>query len=738
MNFAICRLFCRSSSPALRAGAVLAAFTTFASAQSAIAVLQTGVAQPVSMAVNEITNKIYVTHGLDYNITVIDGATNTATEIPISYYATAIAVNPVTNKIYVLQSANGLVVIDGATNQTTTIPGIGGASMALNPTTNKIYITDIPSGVTVIDGATNAVTAIPANGAPLVAAGAPITVNSTTNKIYIANTGNSAVNVIDGATNVMTAIQSNLYFPIALDINPAANKIFVVNRNDAGSIGGITVIDGATNQTTAIQAATSGAGIGMIAVNSATNKAYVTNETANSVTVFDGNSNTATNVPVGRGPSWLAVNQATNKIYVLDYNGSGLSVIDGATNVAVTTLGVSQPLTEVVNPATDRIYVTGVPNTVAVFAGAAALQFVPVAPCRAADTRLTNGPFGGPALASGTSRSFVVPNSGCAIPSNAAAYSLNVTVVPEAGLGFLSIGPSASSLSSVSTLNSDGRVKANAAIVQAGTNGAVSVYVSDASHVILDVNGYFVAGDSTALTFFPVAPCRVADTRSAAGSLGGPGLSAGVTRQFPVQSSSCGIPNVAQAYSLNITAVPRQGLGYLAAWPAGGAQPPTSTLNSSGAVTANAAIVQAGVGGAVNIYASDDSDVILDVNGYFAPQSQGGLSLYTVTPCRALDTRSSSGAFSGTLNVAVSQNPCLDAPAAQAFALNVTAVPLGGLSYLTLWPQGQAQPFVSTLNASGGAIASNMAIVPAAAGAISAFATDRTQLIVDLAGYFAP
>ena len=44
----------------------------------------------------------------------------------------------------------------------------------------------------------------------------------------------------------------------------------------------------------------------------------------------------------------------------------------------------------------------------------------------------------------------------------------------------------------------------------------------------------------------------------------------------------------------------------------------------------------------------------------------------------------------------------------------------------------------STLNSSDGSIASNMAIVPTNNGAIDAFATDTTQLILDISSYFAP
>jgi hypothetical protein len=39
----------------------------------------------------------------------------------------------------------------------------------------------------------------------------------------------------------------------------------------------------------------------------------------------------------------------------------------------------------------------------------------------------------------------------------------------------------------------------------------------------------------------------------------------------------------------------------------------------SGATLANAAIVPAGAGGAIDIFVSDPTDVIIDINGYFAP-----------------------------------------------------------------------------------------------------------------------
>ena len=65
-------------------------------------------------------------------------------------------------------------------------------------------------------------------------------------------------------------------------------------------------------------------------------------------------------------------------------------------------------------------------------------------------------------------------------------------------------------------------------------------------------------------------------------------------------------------------------------------------------------------------------------------------------------------------------------------------VPNGQLSYLTLWPDTEDQPLVSTLNAIDKSITSNMAIVPNINGKTDAYAAGSTQLILDISGYFAP
>lgn len=136
--------------------------------------------------------------------------------------------------------------------------------------------------------------------------------------------------------------------------------------------------------------------------------------------------------------------------------------------------------------------------------------------------------------------------------------------------------------------------------------------------------------------FISVNPCRIMDTRASGGFVGlfgPPSLVGGATRSIPIPSSSCGIPGTARAYSLNVTVIPKTGsLAFLTIWPTGQTQPNVSTLNSwDGSVLANAAIVPAGTNGAINVFATDNADLVVDVNGYFAPPAASSLMFFPRT-----------------------------------------------------------------------------------------------------------
>jgi YVTN family beta-propeller protein len=719
---------------------VLLTISLPAAAQTLITTVTVGT-YPVALAANPTTNKIYVVNQNSNNLTVIDGATYGTTTVLTGDFPNAVAVNAVSNKIYVANWGSGSVtVVDGATNVTTTVAaGDHPFALAVNAVTNKIYVANYSSSnVTVIDGASNETTTASAGRNPFALA-----VNPATNKIYVADSGSNDAAIIDGATNLTTMVAAGIY-PRAVAVDPFANKIYVANYSSSN----VSVIDGATNLVTTVAAGTYP---DAVAVNPITGQAYVTNSGSGTATVIDETTLATTTVAAGSSPTAIDIDLMTNKVYLTNDSWSGtVTMIDGANNSTMSiSLGSGTwPVAIAVNPLTNVVYVANPEaDSVSIIAGASsgAVQFLPVTPCRVVDTRQPNGPFGGPSLGSGGSRSFAVPQSSCNIPSAALAYSLNVTVAPLQGaLGYLTIWPTGLPQPVVSTLNSlDGRVKANAAIVPAGAGGAVSVYATNSTNVILDINGYFLPPAGSTLQFYSLAPCRVVDTRNARGALGGPSLSGGQARDFPVLASNCQVPSSAQAYSMNFTVVPvaGQALGYLTVWPAGLPQPLVSTLNNPTAtIVANAAIVPAGAGGAIAVYPSQNTQLIVDINGYFAAPASGGLSLYPAAPCRVLDTRSTGGAFSGERSppVNVAASACNLPSTAQGYVFNATVIPVGSLGYLTLWADGDRRPTASTLNAVDGAVTSNMAIVGNQDGQTDAYADGLTQLLMDISSYFAP
>ena len=135
-----------------------------------------------------------------------------------------------------------------------------------------------------------------------------------------------------------------------------------------------------------------------------------------------------------------------------------------------------------------------------------------------------------------------------------------------------------------------------------------------------------VSLSTSPLPLIGITPCRLVDTRDASmpPGYGPPELSAGVPRSFTL-AGECGIANGAQAVSLNITVVSPTGIGYVLIYPQGSAQPVVSTLNyTAGETLANAAIVPLGNGGGITVASAiADTELLIDVNGYFAAAGVG-------------------------------------------------------------------------------------------------------------------
>jgi hypothetical protein len=128
-------------------------------------------------------------------------------------------------------------------------------------------------------------------------------------------------------------------------------------------------------------------------------------------------------------------------------------------------------------------------------------------------------------------------------------------------------------------------------------------------------------GCAAPVGFFTVTPCRLVDTRSAAGPLGGPALAAKAERTFMVVGN-CAIPAGAQAVSVNVTVTQGSTIGDLRLYPGTAFAPSTSVINyRAGQTRANNGVISLGASGDLTVRCDQPGGgtvhFILDVNGYF-------------------------------------------------------------------------------------------------------------------------
>jgi hypothetical protein len=136
----------------------------------------------------------------------------------------------------------------------------------------------------------------------------------------------------------------------------------------------------------------------------------------------------------------------------------------------------------------------------------------------------------------------------------------------------------------------------------------------------LDVNAFvFGLYDTTTLSLYTVAPCRVVDTRNPPGGHGAPALAAGQDRTFNL-AGHCGLPTGVRAVSANVTVTQPTAAGFLTLYP-GGPAPIASNINyRAGQTRANNVVLPVGGSGEIVVrcgQSSGTTQFILDVNGYF-------------------------------------------------------------------------------------------------------------------------
>jgi YVTN family beta-propeller protein len=242
---------------------------------------------PVGIAVNPVTNKIYVTNQYSNTVSVIDGDKDTEEEtISVGALPYDVDVDHLTNRIYVANLGSHYVsVIDGETNrEVANITNIRTpVGLDVDPTNSYLYVTSIDTNTLLkVDTVNNKVvdktTKVGLN---------PYTVDikPRTNKIYVSNLGSNDISVIDGDsfTSLKNITVGNL--PVGLAASPRSNTVYVANRGSDT----VSVIDSISD--TVIKNLTVGHEPNGIDINFRTNMIYVTNTGSSTVSVIDGDTN---------------------------------------------------------------------------------------------------------------------------------------------------------------------------------------------------------------------------------------------------------------------------------------------------------------------------------------------------------------------------------------------------------------------------------------------------------------
>ncbi len=289
----------------------------------------------------------------------------------------------------------------------------------------------------------------------------------------------------------------------------------------------------------------------------------------------------------------------------------------------------------------------------------------------------------------------------------------------------------------------------------------VSDWMGTSPDAPVNLFSYPVNQPPGALVSFP--PVRICDTRSGNPSqlTGGAAQCNGrtLTPQVPLEVQVAGVGAVPAggltAAVLNVTVTNPASPGYLTVYPAGSPAPPTSNLNfTSNETVANQVQVGLGASGAVMVLASAQTDVVIDLVGYFASPAPSGAGLLApLAPARICDTRpgnpsSLTGGSAqcgdktlgtgGTLQVQVAGLGGVPA-GAEAAMLNITVTDATGSSFLTVYPGG-SPPTASSLNWTAGETVPNLVLASLSPqGTLTLYnSAGAVDVVIDVLGYYAP
>jgi DNA-binding beta-propeller fold protein YncE len=277
-----------------------------------------------------------------------------------------VSVDPVSNRIFVGNNGNQVgcdflppkhvdastvTVIDGSTHQTQSVT-VGRSPIYAVPYSARGQLYVATSGdvaLDVLDAASFQRLVLHPNAASHQPA-----IYAARDEVWANNSNGQSVSVVRGVDAVLVANVATPARTHGVAVNPVSDEVLLTNVDPPI---GVTVIDASTRsvkETVALSAALG------IAVNTTTNRIFVSTSLNNRIFVLDGTTKAMVKeIDVGRHSIELSVDETRNRIYFASQTiPYSVGVIDGVTNTLLGYYPVGAcPWGVAVNPDTNRVYV---------------------------------------------------------------------------------------------------------------------------------------------------------------------------------------------------------------------------------------------------------------------------------------------------------------------------------------------------------------------------------------------
>jgi YVTN family beta-propeller protein len=324
--------------------------------------------QPVALAVNSSTGRVYVANAASDNVSVIDAANSAViATIPVGRAPHGVAVDETANRVYVANSAsNDVTVIDGESNEVVASLPVGKEpwDLAADPDTGRVFVSNRTSGtVTVINGRYNLRIGTVSVGDPPTG----VAMNADTRRVYVASGGSGHLSVIDGVSTLLIATlplaggSSAEAWGVAVD--SGSNRVYVAASAGAGdaAAGTIQVIDASKNSLIGSIAIPGPAEA--LAVDSTSGRVYAGGSSDDRLWVVDARTNAVTSVVgLGSGLSAVDVDPASGRVYVAHADSNSLSLVSWLSGITLARgwtyacyFGDERPLGDALADARDHV-----------------------------------------------------------------------------------------------------------------------------------------------------------------------------------------------------------------------------------------------------------------------------------------------------------------------------------------------------------------------------------------------